>query len=268
MTDTRATAPSPASLDGAARGSQLATLGFLMAAAGPIILIAATLLWGLDGDDTAFFVVPAVAGLVGAVLIRRGSTALRIVAIVLAVLVAVTIFWTVFGLTSPDSFFDFVPGLLVMPGVLLALVAGITSIRSAKRGRSSAPGERRAAGAILAVVAVLAVASLALTLTGKETVDADLAAAAAVTVDLKSFEFDEDEYDITGGSTVLVRNSDPFAHTFTVEALDIDVDLGPGSEALVTIPEQPGTYVLFCEPHTSDPDDPSDDDMAAVLQVD
>ena len=122
-------------------------------------------------------------------------------------------------------------------------------------------------GAILAVLAVLGVVSLALTLTGKDTVDADLAADADLIVDLQSFEFDEEEYAIRGGSTVLVHNSDPFAHTFTVEALGIDVDLGPGSEALVTIPEQPGNYVLFCEPHTSDPDDPSEDDMAAVLQV-
>ena len=86
-------------------------------------------------------------------------------------------------------------------------------------------------------------------------------------VDLEDFEFDEDAYDVPAGGTVLVKNSDPFVHTFTVDELDIDVELGPGSEELVTMPEDTGTYVLVCEPHTSDPDDPSEDDMASEITI-
>lgn len=270
MTDSNPT--STPTLDGPAtgdpaRGTQLATLGFAMAAAGPLLMLAATLLWGLDSEDGAFFVIPVVLGALGAWLIRRRSTAPRVVALVLAVGIAATVFWTVFGITEVDSFFDFVPGFLVLPGVLLALVAGITSIRAAKRGHAVGGGERRAVAAILGLAAVLTVVSLVLTVTGKETVGDDEAAAADVRVELQSFEFDDDEYAVGGGSTVLVTNSDPFVHTFTVDALGIDVDLGPGDEVLVTIPEDPGTYVLYCEPHTSDPDDPSEDDMAARLEV-
>ena len=76
----------------------------------------------------------------------------KVIAIVLAVIVFDAIFWTVFGLTLPDSFFDFVPGHPRAPGVLLAIGATVTAIRSAKRGRATGPGERRAATAILGVV--------------------------------------------------------------------------------------------------------------------
>jgi plastocyanin len=64
-----------------------------------------------------------------------------------------------------------------------------------------------------------------------------------------------------------VRNDDPFLHTFTVDDLDIDEAMSPGSEELIEIPSEPGTYVVYCRPHTSDPDDPSSDDMTATLTI-
>lgn len=267
MTETTAPISATTAHDGPTRGTNLATLGFLMAATGAILLVAAPLLWGLDSGDVAFFAFPAVLGLVGAALIRRSRTVWKVMALVLAIVVAGGLFWTAFGLTTPASFLDFVPGLLVLPGVLLALAAGITSIRSGKQGRPVGPGERRATMGILGVLGLLAVASAVLTATGRETVDADLAADADLVVDLENFEFDQASYEVTGEGIVLVKNSDPFVHNFTIDELDIDVDLNPFSEKLITLPDQPGTYVLFCEPHTEDPDDPSDDDMAAELRI-
>ncbi len=257
----------PTGIGTPSRGTRLATLGLLMAAVAPILLLAATLLWGLDTGDAAFFVLPAVLGLVGAWLVGRRRTAAKVAAIVMAVLIAGALFWTAFGLVAPASFFDFVPGLLVIPGVLLAIGAGITSIRSGRQGRAEGPGERRAALGIVAIVALLAVGSAVLTVTGRDTIDDDLAANAELVVDLSDFEFDEDAYEAGADTTVLVKNSDPLLHTFTIEALDIDVTLNPGSEKLVTLPDEPGTYILICEPHTSDPDDPGKDDMAATLTI-
>ena len=94
-----------------------------------------------------------------------------------------------------------------------------------------------------------------------------LADDADLTVSLTDFEFDEDGYELEGGATVLVQNDDPFVHTFTVDELGIDVELGPSSEKLVEIPEESGAYVLYCDPHTEDKDDPSEDDMASELTV-
>ncbi|HEX2240095.1 MAG TPA: hypothetical protein VHJ82_02985, partial [Actinomycetota bacterium] len=81
------------------------------------------------------------------------------------------------------------------------------------------------------------------------------------------FEFDQASYSFPPGSTVLVRNDDPFFHTFTIDALDIDVELTPGSEELVDMPEQRGAYVVFCRPHTFEPEEPAEDDMAASITI-
>ena len=249
------------------RGTTLATLGFLMAAAGPILLIVAGLVFGLDTEDLTFFLIPSVLGLAGAFLVRRHSTMARAASIVLAVLIAGTVFWTAFGLALPASFFDFVPGILVLPGVLLAIGATIAAIRSAKRGVATGAGERRTAAIVLVVLGVLALASAVLTVTGRETVPDALADEADLVVNLSDFEFDEDAYDVAPGDTVLVKNDDPFFHTFTVDDLGLDIDVGPGSEELIELPEGSGTYVLYCEPHTSDPDDPGEDDMASQLTI-
>jgi plastocyanin len=249
------------------RGTNLATLGFLMAAAGPILLIAASLAYGLDTEDIAFFAIPSVLGLLGAWLVRRRSTALKVVCILLAVVIFMTVFWTVFGLSLPDSFFDFVPGTLVLPGVLLAIGATVVSIRAAKAARESSAGERRAATIVVAVLGLLAAVSAVLTVTGRDTVPDALADEADLVVDMEDFEFDEAGYEVPAGGTILVKNSDPFVHNVTVEALGIDVDLGPSSEALINVPEETGSFVLYCEPHTEDTDDPSEDDMASELTV-
>jgi plastocyanin len=251
----------------APRGTTLATLGFLMMAAGPAILLVASIGFGLDDAPFNLFFFAALFGVLGAVLVRRRGTVAKAIAIVLALLVFLAMFWTAFGLALPSSVFDFVPGLLVLPGILLAIGGTISAIASSKRGGASGPGETRAAATILAVVGLLAIVSIGLTIAGRETVDDDAAASADLTVDLKDFEFDQDAYDVPAGGAVLVKNSDPVFHTFNIDALDIQVDLGPGSEKLVTIPEEPGTFVVYCDPHTEDPEDPSDDDMAAEITV-
>ena len=262
-----AATPSSGSEVIAPRGTTLATLGFLMMAAGPIILLVASLAFGLDDAPIPLVVVAALLAVIGAFLVRRRSAVAKAIAIVLALLVFLPMFWTAFGLALPSSVFDFVPGLLMVPGLLLAIGGTITGIVSSKSGRATGPGESRAALAIVAVVGMLAIVSIGLTLAGRETVDDEAAAAADLSVDLKDFEFDQDAYDLTAGGTVVVKNSDPVFHTFTIDALDIDVDLGPGSEKLVTIPDEPGTYVVYCNPHTEDKDDPGKDDMAAEITI-
>jgi plastocyanin len=253
---------------GPGRWSRLASLGFLMAAAGPVLMIAAVLLWGLDSGDLAFFVVPAVLGAAAAALVRKRRRWQRVLAIVLGLLAAVMMFWTMFGITSPASFFDFVPALLVVPGALIGLVAGVASARAAKGGAATeSVGERRAIQGILVALGTLVVVSAVVSVSSRETVSDAEAAAADIVVDLKDFEFDAERYDAAGGTTILVKNSDPFLHTFTIDELGIDVSLNGGSEKLVSIPAQPGTYVVYCEPHTSDKDDPGEDDMAAALTV-
>jgi plastocyanin len=256
---------------GKARWTRLAVLGLLLAAAGPLLLTVATVIWSVDtGENLAFFLPVGLIGLIGAYLLWRFGTWGRIAGIVTAVLVGGAVFWTAFGLAEPSSFFDFVPGVLVVPGILLAISCAIAALVASRRGHlttAAIGGERRGIQIALTVVAALAVLSGVLTVTGVENVDAADRAAADLEVLLSDIEFDQEEYTVAGGSTVYIRNDDPIHHTFTIEALDVDEKLGPGSKKIVEIPPEPGTYVLYCKPHTMDTDDPEEDDMAATLTV-
>jgi plastocyanin len=254
--------------EGKARWSRLAALGLVLAALGPILFLVAGVFWGLDvSEDVGFFGITGALGLIAAFLVARFGTWAKIVGIVVALLLALALFWTAFGLFSPTSFFDFVPGLLVIPGVLIAIVSCIAAIVARRRGHvtpAATGGERRALRIVVGVVVILAVLSGIATAATRSTADESDADA---TVVLKDFEYDSEEYQLEAGSSVFVRNDDPFLHTFTVDDLDIDEALTVGSETLIEIPSEPGTYVVYCRPHTSDPDDPSDDDMAATLTI-
>jgi plastocyanin len=117
------------------------------------------------------------------------------------------------------------------------------------------------------VVAALAVISGALTLTSRSSVGEAEAASASATSRMTDFEFVPASYSVEGGSRVLVRNDDPFLHTFTVDELGIDEVVTPGSEKLIAIPSRPGSYFLYCQPHTGDKEDPGEDDMVGTLVV-
>jgi plastocyanin len=252
------------------RWTDLATLGFVLAGLGPLILLIAVLAWGLDTEgETGFFAIIIGIAAIGAVLVRLKPRWTNIVALVLALMLFMGLWWTVFGLfAGPSSFFDFMPGLLVMPGALIALIGSIGAFRAGRRGDMGVHpkgGERKTIRAAITVVAIAALLSGILTFTSRSTVDD--ASAAEETVTMKDFEFSPTELSVSGGGQVLVRNDDPFLHTFTVDQLDVDVALTIGSEKLITIPAKPGTYILYCKPHTQDPDDPDTDDMAGTLRV-
>ena len=237
-----------------------------MAAVAPLLMLAAGFLWGLDvTEDVPFFGITAAVGLIGAFLVQRFGTWSKVVGILAALALAAMLFWTAFGLATPNSFFDFVPGLLVIPGAIIAIVGCIAAIVARRRGHlTPAPvgGERRAISIVLGVVIALALASAAMTFLGASDVEGG-----DVTVTASDFDFEDGPLTVQGGDEVVVKNEDPFLHTFTIEELNIDVAVQPGSEELVQIPDRPGTYVVYCVPHTMDPKEPSDDDMATEITI-
>jgi plastocyanin len=251
----------------APRGTKLATFGFIMVALGPILFIIAALLWDLNTDDIVFLIVTAAIALVGAFVVRIPAAWSKVLGIVLAILSAGALFWTAFGLLTPGSFFDFVPGLLVIPGGIIAIVGCVSALRarSAAEPRSS-EGHAKAMRIIATAVFSLALVSGVLTFLGKSEVNASDSEGRTVIV-LKDFEYGETEYQLAPGDEVVVRNEDPFLHTFTVDDLGIDVSLTPGSEELIRIPEDSGSYIVYCRPHTSDPDKPTADDMYSKLEI-
>ena len=263
MTDTQNTRMRP-------RWTDLATTGFVLTALGPLLLLIVVVGWGVDSEgEVGFFGAVLGIAVVAAVLSRFPALWAKIASILLAVLMMGGLWWTIFGLfAGPSSFFDFMSGVLVLPGALLALVGSVRAFMAVRRGDlrpSPEGGERKTMRAAFVIVALAALVSGILTMTGRSTV-ADPSSAAA-TVLMKDFEFSPTELSVSGGSAVLVRNDDPFLHTFTVDDLAIDEALTLGSERLITIPATPGTYVLYCKPHTMDPERPDPEDMVATLRV-
>ncbi|CAN5821216.1 hypothetical protein BH23ACT12_BH23ACT12_02270 [soil metagenome] len=240
----------------------------MLAGLGPLLILGAALLFGLDvGEDLIFFGGTIAIAFIGAFLVWQFGTWSKIVGILAALLVGMALFWTAFGLGQPASFFDFLPGVLVLPGALLAIgccVAALLAKRKGKVGVEPDAGERRVVRAVLAIVLLAAVVSGGLNLFTRSTASAGDAQAR---VALRDYEFSEDEYRVAGGSRVFIDNQDPFFHTFTVEGLDIDQDFVGGSSKVIDIPKKPGTYVVYCKPHTSDPEKPSEDDMASSITV-
>lgn len=251
-----------------AKWTRLASLGLVLAGLGPTLMLLAGLLFGLDvSEDLVFFVGVAVIAFLGAFLVWRFGTWSKVVGILAALLVGMALFWTAFGLAEPASFFDFVPGILVIPGALTAIGASIAALLASRRGRLTArpeAGERRGIQIVLGLVGLLALVSAGLNLFTRSTASADEAQS---TVAIKNFEFGEDSYQFAAGSKVFVENDDPYFHTFTVPGLDIDEEFIGGSSKIVTIPEKPGEYIRYCKPHTTDTEDPGEDDMASRITV-
>ncbi len=220
---------------------------------------------GGGSDEVPFLLGTLAVALVGAFLVWRFGSWSKIVGIVLALGLMMMLFWTVFGLFTPNSFFDFVPGLLVPPGAIIAIVGCIAALVAARRSRTEeATGERKTIRTVVAIVGALAVLSAVLTFTARSTVAEGTDVATTVTA--SDFQF-PDTVEVSAGDTILLRNNDAFLHTFTVDDLDIDVAMGPESEVLVEIPEGSGSYVFYCMPHTRSPDEPAEDDMAGELTI-
>lgn len=251
-----------------AKWTRLAALGLLLAGMAPAVILAAILIWGMDAQEDLIFLVSAmVIPFVGALLVWRFGAWTRFVAILATLLTAMVMFWTAFGLAQPASFFDFVPGILLTLGTLIAIGASIAALIAGKRGRmTTAPegGERLGITIALGLVVVAAVVSGALNLTTRSSADAG---EAETTVTLKGFQYGEPGYVVPGGTKVFVSNDDPFVHTFTVEELGIDESLLGAGSKLIDIPAEPGTYVLYCRIHTSQPEDPQVDGMATELTI-
>lgn len=248
----------------------VAAFGLLLIALAAAMLLVIALASGLpfDGELAGFLLPPAIVAMVAAVLVWRFGTWAKIVGALVAVLAAAMLFFLAFGIAAPASFGDFVPGLMFTLGVLLALGGSVAAIVQRRRGNLRAEataGERRIIGGVTGLLVVAAVASGALWFTSRTTVDA---AAADVTATMHDFAFAEQTYAVAGGDTIAVHNADGFLHDFTVHELGIATEVLPGSDALVEVPDQPGTYTIYCTLH-SDPEatDASEGDMVATLVV-
>ncbi len=94
------------------------------------------------------------------------------VGIVAALALVALLFWTAFSIASVQSFFDFVPAVVVVPGAILAIASCIAALVAKRRGHKTVRaegGERTGIRIAVGLVAVLAVLSGILTMTSRST---------------------------------------------------------------------------------------------------
>ena len=223
-----------------------------------LALIAATLITGviltlvlLDGDDIAMFgTIAAVA--VGATYVTwrfdtQWARALGLVGTILSL----GLFFFAFGLLHLFSPIEFMMAVGYVFGFFISLVGGIRAlIAGRKHEQVPASSGGRFRTTVLAVIGVAAVVSIAGFMLTKESVD-ETESAGAATLEMAKFEFNPGASDVPVDGKLLIQNTDPFVHDFTLDVLDIAVTVGPGSEALVDLSGlAPGTYGYVCSLHT------------------
>jgi plastocyanin len=226
------------------------TVGLGLIAASFIALVIVSLLV-LDGDDAGLFVgISVLAAAITAITWFFDTQWARVVGLVGTVL-ALGIFFLAFGLFQVFSPIEFTVAVAYTLGWFLSLVGGIRAILAGRRHQSGpTPTEARLPVIAAAIVGVAALVSVTGFLFTKETVDPS-EAAGATEVDMTKFEFDPDVSTLPVEGKLLIKNTDPFAHDFTLDALDLSVPVGPGSETLVDLSGlAPGTYPYHCSLHS------------------
>jgi plastocyanin len=196
------------------------------------------------GEFIPPIVVFAVLFVVGAFVTRRGGRAGPITLAILSVaLVAVNAPFIIEGIAVPASTVDFLMGTITTVLAVGALVAAIATLR---RGTAPSRTPRTLALGVVAVtVALIGVAVVA-----RVTYDQPVAASGDVTLATQDSEFRPGTISAEGGEvTVFVENADNTLHTFTVEELDVDLQIPGKANGKVTFDAEPGTYKFVCVPH-------------------
>lgn len=156
------------------------------------------------------------------------------------------------NLSSPDSFLDFTyRPVFWAAGTVFVLIGSTAGLVQHVRHRTDLNGPRRAslaAGGLVVAVAIVAAYSAVATVAGIDHVSAaDKRGAVILTAHNTKFDLDVVHAPAGGAATIVVRNEDPVVHTFTVDALGIDVKVGPRSEKLIKLAGVPaGMFAFRC----------------------
>jgi plastocyanin len=253
-----ATAEAPPRTPGAAAG----LLGLALLTATTVIF--GGLIVVMFPEELGFISVPLL--IIGAVTLlswRLDATWPRVVAVLATLGLGAMMFWAAFGLAHPSSFFDFVPAVLFVLGVVLSLGGNGTAIVRRNSPRATPGREHRIQQVAVGIVLLAVAVSGTLAVFGRDAIDPSTAPD-ATPVGMGDFAFEPTAIEARAGGQLLIHNGDAFVHDFTVPALDLAVTVNPGSSDLLDVPAAPGTYVAYCTLH-SDPGDPDPDPEEAMV---
>jgi plastocyanin len=144
------------------------------------------------------------------------------------------------GLVHPESFWDF------WLGWSIVLTAGLGVLAAAAVWRQEDDGSKRARAVSLGIMALIVALGI---LGGAATIayDSDSAQDGDIALSARNVEFEPARLSAAGRDiAVFVENEDPFRHTFSIDALDVDLELPGGKAARVEFTAEPGTYEIYC----------------------
>lgn len=179
-------------------------------------------------------------------------------------------------LMRPDHYPTYFLGWLAVLCALAGLVAGVAGFMDARQHRLGSP-HWASVGATLLLLGVGFAIGLFTASAATRFVDSGTAATVALTpeadimVEVAEFAYGADGT-ITIASGVLTRialtNLDGEAHTFTIDALGINADLlaGKTTEVWVQV-ATPGSYEIYCKPHSSALEGGGREGMSGTLTV-
>lgn len=181
--------------------------------------------------------VGAALTVVGLVLLRRWRKAgIVTLGVVHLLLVLSSAPFAAPGLAHPESPITFFHAIIHLGGRALALAAAVAAWRYA-----SDAGARRLGIAAVALLMLTAVTSgVAVVLTPGATAQPD-----DVVVTVRDFTF-PDEVRVASGGHLLVENTEPMRHTFTVEDTDLSEELPERRNVRFAVDLPPGFYRLAC----------------------
>jgi plastocyanin len=193
-------------------------------------------------------IVFAVLFIVGLIVMRSKPKAGVITLLVLSVLyLATSVPFIIPGLAVPASAIDFSLNVYVVVVAIVAIVSAIALLRGRDRIPTRTP---RLLGSVAVVVIILGVA---VSVVASVTYDTADARAGDVRLVASGIEFSDESLDADAGTvSVFVDNNDLTLHTFTIDDLDVDVDIPAGKSTRVTFEAGSGSYTYYCVPHESD----------------
>jgi plastocyanin len=154
-------------------------------------------------------------------------------------------------LAHPESALGFNIGSVALLAALLQTLVGVRVWVSLSE-RFAARAWQVAAGLFVVGLAVSIIAAAGL--------EDDEAVAGDVRIVTEKIEFAPVSMTVESGGALFIENKDPGRHTFTVDSLDLDVELPANTARRVVIAAPPGTYEVHCAV-------PGHEDMTATLVV-
>jgi plastocyanin len=144
------------------------------------------------------------------------------------------------GLVHPESFWDFWLGWVIVSAAVLCAVAAVLVWRQKANGSGRARSAALVVGGlVLALGIVGGVATAAY--------ESDTAQRDDIAVTARNVRFEPASLSAGAGETaVFVENKDSFRHTFSIDELDVDLEVPGGKATRVEFTADPDTYEFYC----------------------